>query len=554
MTRLLAILLIWISSAALLAQGPADVAKAESAITLEDYKAHLLTISSDEFGGREPSTPGEEKTVTYLRDQFAALGLKPGNGDSWFQDVPLVAITTTPEKRMEVQGVARGFSMPFGTHWVAASRRLEPEVRIENSELVFAGYGAVAPEYDWNDFEGLDLKGKTVLVLVNDPGFATQDSTLFTGNAMTYYGRWTYKFEEAARQGAAGVLVIHETEAAGYPWGVIGGDRISANYYLEAKDGNKSRCALEGWISEEAARNLMAYAGVDYDAQKEAAARPGYRAQPLGVTYSMTLKNEIHRSTSRNVLALLPGSDLKDEYIIFSAHWDHFGIREDLEGDNIFNGARDNGTGTAALLSMARAFSSLPNGTRRSILFMPVTAEEQGLLGSAYYASHPVYPTNQTVAVINMDAMNIFGPMKDITIVGKGLSELDEYVLAAAKEQGRYVRPDPEPQKGVFYRSDHFSFAKQGIPALYARMGVDHVEKGEAWTRRISAKWTIENYHKVNDEYDPAMWDLRGTIDDIRLLFRIGFRLAQSDAFPNWYPGNEFRARRDADMARKSGE
>lgn len=529
--------------------GEENASRAATAIDLDTYTRDVAVLASDAFLGRQPGTAGEDSTLAFLEREFRAIGCEPGNGDSFFQEVPLVSITTTPPRTMQVAGVGRGLSLAFGSEWVASTAHVVDSVRIDRSEVVFAGYGIVAPEYEWNDYAGVDVAGKTVVVLVNDPGFATGDSSLFTGRAMTYYGRWTYKFEEAARQGARGVLVVHETAPAGYPWAVIGGDRITPNFFLESPDGNRSRCALEGWISGEAARTLLAQAGLDYDVEKAAAARPGYAARPLGLTYSMTLRNAIERYASNNVVARWPGADRADEAIIYTAHWDHFGVDPTLEGDRIYNGARDNATGTAALLAIARGFAALPERPARSILFLAVTAEEQGLLGSAHYAANPVVPTASTVAVINMDALNIFGPMKDVTIVGKGLSELDAYVEAAAVEQGRYVRPDPEPEKGVFFRSDHFSFAKQGVPALYAKMGIEHAVHGTAWTEARTAAWVRDHYHKVSDNYDPDTWDLRGAVSDIRLLFRIGYRLAESDRFPNWYEGSEFRALRDADRA-----
>lgn len=522
------------------AQNESSMDAAAALIELDDYTAHVKTLASDEFEGRSPSSPGEEKTVNYLREQFAALGLQPGNGESYFQEVPLVEITTTPESALAVRGVGRGLSIPLGQGFVGLTRRMVDSLQIRDSEIVFAGYGIVAPEYGWDDYAGIDVRGKTVIVLVNDPGFATKDSSLFTGRAMTYYGRWTYKYEEAARQGAAGVLIVHENLPAGYPWFVVQSGWSGPQFYMESADRNMSRCAMEGWISAPAAQELFAYAGLDYRKEAAAAARRDFRARSLGVVYDMKLKNRMRHSRSRNVLALLPGTDRADEVVIYTAHWDHFGINPEMEGDNIFNGARDNATGTAALVSLARAFAGLPEKPRRSILLMAVTAEEQGLLGSAYYAAHPVYPLNKTVAALNMDALNIWGPMKDITVIGLGQSELDEYVQQAAAAAGRYVRPDPEPEKGIFFRSDHFSFAKQGVPALYTKMGIDHIEKSPEEILAASSQWTAEFYHKPGDEYDPASWDLRGAVDDIRLLFRIGYRLSMEDRFPGWKAGSAF--------------
>ncbi|MBA7656205.1 hypothetical protein ES703_64120 [subsurface metagenome] len=364
---------------------------------------------------------------------------------------------------------------------------------------------------------------------------------------MTYYGRWTYKFEEAARQGAEGVLIIHETEPAAYPWGVVKNGWTGPQFYLISEDKNLSRCAVEGWVTIETARKLFESAGLNYDEIKLAAAKQGFKAIPLGLRASVTLKNSLRQSKSNNVIAVLPGSDRADEYIFYTAHWDHFGIDPTLEGDQIFNGALDNATGISALIELAEAFKMLEPPPSRSIVFLAVTAEEQGLLGSTYYATHPIYPPAKTVAAINMDALNIYGKMKDITIIGYGNSELDDYVEAAAAEQGRRVRPDPKPERGFFYRSDHFSFAKQGIPALYTSTGIDHVEHGEKWTLAKKEKYTAENYHKPSDEFDPN-WDLSGAIEDLRLLFRVGYKLSMESTFPNWKEGTEFKAKRDADM------
>ncbi|MFQ5772832.1 MAG: M28 family metallopeptidase, partial [bacterium] len=405
----------------------------------------------------------------------------------------------------------------------------------------------IAPEYDWNDYEGLDVRGKTVVMLVNDPGFATQDDKLFHGNAMTYYGRWTYKFEEAARQGAEGALIVHETKPAGYPWEVVSGSWSGPQFDLVSEDNNMSRCAVEGWLTVESTKEIFKQAGLDYETMKTNAAKRDFKAGSLGLQASLTLQNDIEHSSSNNVIAVLPGQKRADEYIFYMAHWDHFGLDPNREGDKIFNGALDNASGTAGLIELAEAFTKLSTPPARSIAFLAVTAEEQGLLGSKYYATHPIYPPAKTVAAINMDGLNIYGKMKDITIIGLGNSDLDEYVKSVAAEQGRTVRPDPEPEKGYFYRSDHFSFAKQGIPALYTDIGLDNVEHGEEWTREQLDKYTAEKYHKPSDEYDPN-WDLSGAIDDLRLLFKVGYRLSMETTFPNWKEDTEFRAKRDAEM------
>ncbi len=523
--------------------------EAYKAINEQDFRMHVQTLASDAFEGRAPASPGEEKTVTYLKEQFEKLGLQPGNGDSFFQEVPLVEITADPQTALTVTGKGKTQRFAYGDEVMLWTKRVTERVALSGSDLVFVGYGIVAPEYGWNDYEGLDVKGKTVVMLVNDPGYATGDTSLFKGRQMTYYGRWTYKFEEAARQGAAGALIIHETGPAGYPWDVVKGSWSGPQFTLVNEKNNMDRCAVEGWVTHETAARIFRQAGLNLSELKKKAVERGFRGQALGLKASTELRNRIRKVVSRNVLALLPGSERPDEVIIYTAHWDHFGKDPSLKGDQIYNGALDNATGTAGLLVLAGTFARLPERPKRSILFLAVTAEEQGLLGSAYYAAHPVYPPEKTVAIINMDGLNIWGPTKDITVVGYGMSDLDNYAVWAAKRQGRYVRPDPEPEKGYYYRSDHFSFAKVGIPALYVDAGVEHVEYGEEWMLKQREEYVMKRYHKPSDEYDPN-WDLRGAMQDLRLLFDIGYRLAQEDTFPNWKPGTEFRALRDAQTVR----
>jgi len=506
------------------------------------------TLSSDEFEGRGMAGEAEKKTINFLRDEFQKIGLKPGNGESYFQEIQMVVMTADPAARLEVRGEKEAISFVYKEEFVAETQRVVEESAFAESEMVFAGYGIVAPEYNWNDYEGLDVRGKAVVVLVNDPGYATQEPALFTGRSMTYYGRWTYKYEEAARQGAAGVFIVHETEPAAYPWGVVQNGWTGPQFNLVREDKNMSRCAAEGWLHLDAARRIFAAAGLNYDEIKVAAAQRGFKAVPLGLRASLTLKNSIKNVTSNNVIALLPGSERPDECIIYMAHWDHFGLNPGLEGDQIFNGAVDNATGTAALIELGEAFRKLRRPPLRSIIFLSVTGEEQGLIGSEYYATHPVFPTAKTVAGINMDALNIYGPMKDITVIGYGMSELDQSIEAAAKEAGRTVNPDPTPEKGSYFRSDHFPFAKQGIPAVYPSGGTDSVEHGKEWTLALKDKYTAENYHKPSDEFDPN-WDLSGAIEDLRLLFKVGYRLAMEFSFPNWKEGTDFKAKRDADLA-----
>jgi Zn-dependent M28 family amino/carboxypeptidase len=510
-------------------------------------KKHIAALASDEFQGRAPLTEGEVKTINYLRKEFEKIGCQPGNGNSYFQEVPVVEIATDPRMELMITGRKRLRLRNFD-EFLATTPKAEKRVAIKNSEIVYVGYGIVAPEYDWNDYEGIDVRGKTVLMHVNDPGYATKNPDLFNGSAMTYYGRWTYKYEEAARQGAACAFVIHDTGPAGYPWSVLQSGRARPRLNIDMKDQDVPPCKIQAWMTTEAAKKVFASVDLDYDEQMRAAAERGFEATALPLKATLTLRNRTGVDRSKNVIALLPGSERADEYVIYTAHWDHFGMNPDLAGDNIFNGAVDNATGTAALLELAEAFTELPERPKRSIVFLSVTAEEQGLLGSAYYATHPVFPPEKTVAVINMDALNFLGRMRDITVIGYGFSELDDYVLKAAKAQSRTVNPDPTPEKGSYYRSDHFSFAKVGIPAVYIARGSDHVEKGREWALEQREKWTRDHYHKPSDNYEPDQWHFDGMVDDVRLFFRTGYMLAMDDKFPHWHEGTEFKAKRDAMM------
>lgn len=507
---------------------------------------HIAVLASDDFEGRKPFTTGETKTINYLKTEFEKLGLKPGNGNSYFQEVPMVDVKSTPTNlTMKTADGGTSASLKYLDDFVAASRHLQKQVKIDNSQLVFAGYGIVAPEYKWNDYEGLDVKGKTVVVMVNDPGFL--DSTLFKGKTMTYYGRWTYKFEEAARQGATGVIIIHEDKAASYPWAVVRSGWSKSKLYLAAADDNKSRALLEGWITQDVAKTMFKMAGKSEDLMKQAG-KKGFKPVDLGLKVSLTINNTIKRSKSNNVVAVLPGTKRADEYIIYSAHWDHLGIGEAINGDSVYNGAVDNATGTAALLALADAFKKAKQQPERSIMFLAVTAEEQGLLGSEYYASNPLVPLNKTVADINIDAMGASGKTKDIIAVGYGQSELEDYLEAAAKKQGRIVVKDSNPSAGFYFRSDHFNFAKVGIPALYTESGDDHVTKGLAYGKAQKEEYTKNRYHAPADNFEPTKWDFSGMIEDLRLLFDVGYRLSNETTFPGWKAGSEFKAIRDKSM------
>ena len=517
----------------------------------------IKVLASDDFQGRAPGTAGEEKTIHYLEDEFKKLGLKPGNTDgTYIQKVPLVGITAAPTTPLTISKGATKQVIKWRDEMVAWTKHVEDTAAITNSEMIFAGYGVEAPEFNWDDFKGVDVKGKTIVVLVNDPAVPDPsnpgklDPKTFGGDAMTYYGRWTYKFEEGARKGAAGVLIVHEEGPAGYPFSVVQGN-LNEKFDLVTPDKNAGRAAIEGWVTLDAARKIFKMAGQDFDALKKQAATREFKPVPLGLTASLGIKNTLRTIDSRNVVAKLEGSDPahKDEYVVYSAHWDHFGIGTPVKGDKIYNGALDNASGVATVLEIARAFTQVQPAPKRSILFLMVTAEEQGLLGSQYYATNPIYPLDKTLANINVDGVNQWGRTKDLTIIGLGASELDDYIKAAAAEQQRTLRGDPEPEKGFYYRSDHFNFAKQGVPALDPDAGIEFIGKPAEYGKQKRDEYTEHDYHAPSDEVKPD-WDLTGAADDAELLFAVGYRVANADKYPEWRAGNEFKAKRDGMMKR----
>ena len=506
---------------------------------------HISVLASDEFEGRAPATPGEEKTINYLQSKFEALGIDPGNGDSYFQSVSVTEITTANDAVLTFSGSNYDVELEYATEMIVGSQQQIPTTSIVDSELVFVGYGVVAPERDWNDYAGIDVVGKTVVILVNDPGYATQDPDVFNGNAMTYYGRWTYKYEEAARQGAAGALIVHETGPAGYGWEVVSGSWSGPQIGLQADNLNSDKNDIEGWLTLNSAEALFAGAGLNYQQLKATAAQPGFTAVPLGdVTASVAIQNSVRTSLSQNVIAMIPGTERPTETIIYTAHWDHLGVNAEILGDNIYNGAADNATGTAALLAMAKMHADA-GPAPRSVVFLAVTAEESGLLGSRWYTEHPVFPLATTVANINIDVLNTYGPMHDIVVVGNGSSELEAYLEEAATAQGRYIVEEPNPERGYYYRSDHFNFAKAGVPALYAESGEDSVEFGKKWGAEQAQDYNENRYHAPSDEYDPN-WNLEGAAQDILLYFDVASKLSRESSFPNWLKGNEFKGIRDA--------
>jgi Zn-dependent M28 family amino/carboxypeptidase len=502
-------------------------------ITADEIKGRISMLASDEFMGRFPATIGEEKTINYLAEQFKQIGLKPGNGESYFQEMNLIKISADSPMKMNIIGSINGnkkdLNLEFSKDFIGGSPQISDNIKIDKSDIVFVGYGINAPEYNWNDYKGLDVKGKTVLMLVNDPGYATGDTSLFTGKAMTIYGRWTWKFEEAARQGAKAAIIIHETGAAAYPWAVVQNGWSGSQFYLVGNALSKSDLLLQSWVTTDAAKKIFESAGLDYNQVTASACKRGFTPVNMNLKASVSFKNKVEYVKSNNVIAVCPGTDKSDEYVIYTAHWDHLGVGAPVNGDSIRNGALDNATGTAALLEIGEAFTKLPVKQSRSIVFIAVTCEEQGLLGSEYYTENPLFPLDKTVGVINMDGLNIMGKTKDMTLVGYKSSALDIYAIEALKRHGRYAAPDPTPEKGGYFRSDHFSFVKVGVPALSLSKGVDDVEHGKEWGLEQSEKWIMANYHKPSDNFEPDVWKFDGMIDDINIYFEVGYKLSNKN-------------------------
>ena len=536
-------------------KGPVPIASLPD-IDAAAVLADIRKLSSDEFEGRLPGTKGEQLTVTYLVDQFKAAGLEPGNPDgTWVQKVPLVGLTPQFSGPLVVRKGGATKTFKIADEFVPFSKQVTGDVKVENSEIVFVGYGVQAPEFQWDDYKSVDVKGKTIVMLVNDPPVPDGtnprelDPKVFGGQAMTYYGRWTYKYEKAAELGAAAAIIVHETDRAGYPFSVVkgfGGERFD----LVTPDKNMRRAQIESWMSVEAATALFKMAGQDYQALKTKAATREFKPVPLGMTASFALKQQMRTIDSQNVIARLPGSDatLKNEYVVFSAHWDHLGIGDPKPGqtDRIYNGAADNASGTATMLEIAREMKKVSPAPKRTTLFLAVTAEEQGLLGSQYYGQFPLYPLDRTLADINLDDnLPMWGRTKDVIVIGLGASDLDDYLRNAAAEQGgRYLKPDAEPEKGFYYRSDHFNFAKAGVPALDTDDGLEYVGKPAEFGKQKKDEYTKNDYHSPSDEVKPD-WDLTGLAEQAKLLFAVGYRVAQADRFPEWKPGNEFKTIRD---------
>ncbi|MEE9372694.1 MAG: M28 family metallopeptidase [Saprospiraceae bacterium] len=509
-------------------------------IDISSIEKHMSVLSSDDFLGRMPCTDGETKTVAYLTKTLKEIGISPGNGDSYIQDVPLLDINTSMDSDLVIETKSQKISLHSGKDFVINTERKIDALSLNNSELVFCGYGIVAPERGWNDYEGMDMKGKTAVVLVNDPGYGGDDADFFKGDIMTYYGRWTYKYDEADRQGADGLLIIHETSSAGYPWFVVQSSWTGSQQGLAGMD-RTNDCGIKGWVSLDAAKKIMEASGQNLSDLIKKARTPGFKPIPLTATASASITSKNVECTSKNVIGIIEGSTYPDEYVLYTAHWDHIGVGKVVNGDSIYNGALDNASGTATVLAIAESFAISKKKPKRSVIFLFVTAEEQGLLGSEYYSENPIYPLAQTVANLNMDGVNPAGLMNDFTIVGMGHSDMDEISADAAKKQGRYVINEQEPEKGFFFRSDQFNFAKKGVPVLFGEGGYDHREKGKEYAKKFKETYTAERYHAPADEFDPEEWNFEGMLQDGALYQDIGLRLANSQEWPQWKEESEFR-------------
>lgn len=532
----------------------AALAPALLAITADDIMAHTRALADDSLEGRAPASPGEEKTVRYLESQFRALGLVGGMPDgSFVQNVTLVRAVPHPEASFHIGSRVLPLSHP--ADYLVRSRREQPVIEVD-AEMVFVGYGVDAPEYDWNDYKAVDVKDKILVMLINDPpvpdaGDSTQlDSTMFKGAAMTYYGRWTYKYEIAAAKGAAGAIIIHETGPAGYPFSAL--DNLAREAFdIKSADGGASHSKIEAWLTQPKAEELLKAVGKDFATLKAAALRKDFVPVPLGAKARVRLEQDLATVQSRNVVAVLRGTDAtrRDEYVVYTAHWDHMGRDTTLVGDQIFNGALDNATGVAQMLSIAKGFSALTVKPTRSIMFAAVTAEEKGLLGAKYFAANPPVPLTKMLANINMDGINQWGRTSDVTVIGLGNSTLDDVLADVLRPMGRTLSPDAEPEKGFFYRSDHFEFAKQGVPALYTDAGTAYIGKDATYGRQKRDEYTTRDYHRPSDEIKPD-WDLSGAVEDTRVLFTVGYRVASDATWPTWKAGTEFKAKRDSMLAR----
>jgi Zn-dependent M28 family amino/carboxypeptidase len=559
MTKLVRFSSLLFALSLLAAAAPIEPPKqAIEAIDAAGLLEHIKVLGSDKFEGRAPGTAGENLSVEYITAQFKKLGLKPGNPHGTYtQEVPMAGILSTPTATFTVGDKKMALQSP--NEFVAFTQRITPQIEVKDSDVIFVGYGVVAPEYGWDDFKGLDVKGKTLIFLINDPPLtdpsdpAKLDDKMFKGKAMTYYGRWSYKYEIAAEKGAAAAVIVHETIPAAYPWSVVENSNAKENFVIDAADKNMNTIGVRSWITLDTAQKLFAAAGKNFDELKKSALSRDFQPVSLGARADFTIQNKTREFKSRNVVAKLEGGgpEKKDEYVIYSAHWDHLGRNPKLPGDRIYNGAVDNASGIATVLEIAQAYTKLPQPPPRSILFLATTAEEAGLLGAKYYTEHPLYPLDHTVADINIDGINAWGKTRDIEDISAGNSTLDEMLAQATTRVGRMAKPNSESEKGTFFRADNFEFAKVGVPALYiGSKPKDYIGQPADYGQKKSDDYTLHHYHQVSDEVNPA-WDLSGAVQDVQLLFEVGYQVANGDQYPTWTPDSEFKAKRDAMMVQK---
>jgi Zn-dependent M28 family amino/carboxypeptidase len=512
--------------------------KQEPSVSYRNIEKDLTALSSDKYKGRAPMDDSEEGVVSYIAKEMQEAGLEPANGNSWYQEVPVMAVTSRISPTLDIETSKGKLQFKKLTEYVSFSRKVEENINLDRSELIFAGFGITAPEYGRDDFAGIDVKGKTILVFVNDPGYSTTGD-YFKGNTMTYYGRWTYKFEEAARKGAAGCFIIHEAGPAGYPWAVVENNGDGTSLYLKPTDGYHDRCSVEGWITQESASRLFEACGLTFEEAKKEALKKNFKPFSLKARVTASMKNSFTYGISRNVCGLIRGTERADEAVVYTAHWDHLGVGRPVGGDSIYNGASDNASAVAWMLEIARVMKKTP--PKRSVLFLSVTCEESGLLGSGYYTEHPFFPMNKTVACLNTDGFMFLGKFRDVTVTGYGESELDEILKKEAARQGRYIVADPNPEQGMFFRSDQLPFMKKGVPALFAKGFVEAERYGKSGTRDRTDRFLRETYHKPSDEYHPESGDdLSGVVQDAELFLNIGLQLANSKEWPKWKEGAEF--------------
>jgi len=519
----------------------------DNIITYQNIEKHIAELASDKYKGRAPMTESEPLVVSYIESQMKEIGLEGANKGGYFQDVPILSVTSKLSNTLDLETPTGKLSLKKMDEYIAFSQKVEPEMSLDNSEVIFAGFGITAPEFNRNDFAGVDVEGKTILVFVNDPGYGTNDE-YFKGNTMTYYGRWTYKFEEAARQGAKACFIIHETGPAGYPWGVVRNNGETTKLFLDSEDGYRDRCSFEGWITKESAERLFQACGYSFDEMKEKAIDKSFKPFALPVKASARITSTFNHGTSKNVCGLIKGKTKPDEVVVYTAHWDHLGVGKAIDGDSIYNGATDNASAVSWMLEIARAFKQAPQPDR-SVLFLAVTSEESGLLGSGYYAEHPFFPMNKTVACINTDIILFLGKFKDVTITGYGQSNMDDLLAEEAQKQDRYIAVDPNPENGMFFRSDQFPFVKKGVPAIFAKGYIEAEKYGKEKTLELISEYWEKTYHKPSDEYHAEDADLSGLVQDAELFFNLGEKLANSDLWPSWKEGSEFKAIREASLS-----